>query len=278
MDKYDWWILKQKTHNEILDIFRNESIERPWCGFFLNDSPYFPGNLNSKCRIGNVPFDKCIQDRFYYIDKSRKPEILAAGAITTQFFWNFEHSSLPNGWQGAVKQSFNDSQKKIESNTQVALLAFTTQRYRKRGLSSLILSKMIEMTRENNYKYLLVPALPPSQFEKEYMGLSMEELSYLKRDDGQYYDYWVRLHSRKGAKIIGFSDSSHRFIYDLSDFRKYVSSAKINTTGEHVVCLDRDIILNPKNTPMWQKIHVDVERDLVSFDWGCIWVKYDCFV
>ncbi len=97
-----------------------------------------------------------------------------------------------------------------------------------------MLSKMMDQAKEKKYQYLLVPALPPSQFEKENISMSMEELAGLKQKDGQFYDYWVRLHTRKGAEVIGYCDDSHRFVFNLEDFSRYVSSTPINSTGEHV--------------------------------------------
>lgn len=271
-----WWIIEQKTHLEIMDIFKSEVLTRPWCQFFLYDSPNYPGNLNSKRRIGFVPFDKCVQNRLYYVDQSRNLEILAAGGITTQIHWDNNPATLPAGWQGSVTQSYYDTQNSdVEQNTMVALLAFTTQRFRNQGLSGLMLSKMIELAKERQYKSLLVPALPPSQFEKDHISLSMEELASLKREDDQYYDYWVRLHTRKGAEVIGYCDDSHRFVYNLKDFSDFVSSTPIHSTGEHIVNLDRDKILGPNSKNMWQVIYADLERNFVTFNWGCIWMKYD---
>lgn len=276
MTDFKWWCINQKTHREVIEIMKDESSKRPWCQFFLEDSPNFPGNLNSKCRIGAVPYDHCVQNRFFYVDQSRRPEILAAGGITTQIYWDSDEKNLPAGWQGSVKQSFLDSQSKIQKqNTLVALLAITTQRFRNQGLSGLMLSKMIEQAKEKKYKYLLVPALPPSQFEKENVHMSMEELVNLKREDGQYYDYWVRLHTRKGANVVGTCDTSHRFILNVNDFNEYVSSTPIKTTGEHVINMDKDKVLGQNSKNMWTVVYADLERDFVTFNWGCIWMKYD---
>lgn len=274
-DDLEWWIIKQKNLRSINDIFRSESDKRPWCNYFLKDSPYYPGNLNSKCRIGFVPFDEILQDRFYIVDTSRTIEILAAGGITTQMFWDGSRENLPDGWQGAVRQSFldyfEDNQK---PNVLVAMLAFTTQRFRKQGLSGVMLSKMIESAKESGFDSLLVPALPPAQFEKDYVDCTMTELSEIKRDDGKYYDYWARLHTDKGAEIIGVSDSSHRFCYNLEDFSKYVSSTPITSTGDILAVLDKDEVLGPNRKNMYCKVHADIEKDIVFFNWGCIWMHY----
>lgn len=275
-DDFEWWVFENKTHNEILETFRTESEKRIWCKYFLNDNPFYPSNLNSKCRIGYVPFDNCIQNRFYYIDKSRDPEMVAAGGIVTQINWDYDINTLPQGWQGSVRTAYFDNlDRENEPNTLVALLAFTPNRYRGRGLSKIILSKMCSFAKEKGYCYFLVPALPPSQFELNYSKLSMKEISQLKRSDGSYYDFWLRLHAQKGAELIGYCETSHRFIYSINDFSKYVSSTPIEHTGEHLVQLDNDKNSGVNGNKMWETVFVDRERDFVTFNWGCIWMRYD---
>jgi hypothetical protein len=272
----EWWIIEQKTHSEIIELLRSESKERPWAKFFLYDNPLSPGNLNSTCRLEFVPFDRCVQDRLYLVDRSRNPEILAGCGITTQIYWDFNPDNLPDGWQGAVRQGYFDAKENHRlPNTQVALLAFTTQRFRGQGLSDKILSKMCSTAQSRGYRYLIVPALPPTQFQKEYVQSPIEDIADLKGKDGQYLDYWIRLHSRKGAKIIGSCAHSHRFAFSLNDFSKNVSSDTIDSTGEHIVRLDRDSMLGPNNKNMWQLVYADRERSFVVFDWKCVWVQYD---
>lgn len=276
MTELTWWMIEKKTHAEILEVLSKEVKERPWAAYFLRDYPLNPGNLNSVCRIGYVPYERCIQDRYFYIDRSRNPEILAAGGISTQICWDYNPETLPAGWQGTVRQSYMDSiSRERTPNTQVALLAFTLPRFREMGMSGKVLTKMCLNAQKRKYRYFIVPALPPTQFKKEYARTSMKEIASLRRDDGEFLDYWIRLHTKKGATIIGDCEHSHRFIFSLEDFSKYVSSDPIEATGEHLVRMDRDQVLGPNNKNMWQVVYADVERSFVTFDWGCIWVQYD---
>lgn len=275
---FEWWIIEQKTHLDIIELLQTQLKERPWCRYFLHENPLSPGNLNSTCRLEFVPFDRCVQDRFFYVNRSKNPEILAGSGITTQIFWDSNPESLPGGWQGAVRQSYIDSNtNNRRPNTQVALLVFTTKRFRGRGLSGLILSKMCITAKKRGYRYLIVPALPPTQFQKEYAKFSIEEIINLKRTDNQYLDYWIRLHTKMGADIIGHCAKSHRFAFTLEDFNKNVSSDSINSTGEHLLRLDRDSSLGPNKKNMWQLVYADVERSFVLFDWKCVWVQYDLY-
>jgi len=276
MNKFIWWILENKTHLEILEILNSKKERRPWVNYFMNESLMSPGNLNSVCRIGYVPFSNCKQNRFYYLDQSRSIETIAAGGICTEIFWDSTLENLPEGWQGSVKRAYLESKRDTnEPNTIVALLAFTPSRYRKKGLSGKVIGKMCLYGKENGFDYCIIPTLPPSQFQKSFVNMPVKDIASLKREDGNYYDYWLRLHTEKGAQIIGTHEKSHRFVFSVEDFSKYVSSCPINTSGDQIVTLDKDPSLGKNGENMWQKIYVNIEQDIVQFDWGCIWVKYD---
>ncbi|BAX82618.1 hypothetical protein [Labilibaculum antarcticum] len=276
MDQFVWWIIENKTHLEIIDILNAQKESRPWVNYFTSESLMSPGNLNSACRIGYVPFSNCKQNCFYYLDQSRYIETIAAGGICTEIYWDSTPENLPEGWQGSVRRAYLES--KIDEkkpNTIVALLAFTLSRYRKKGFSGKVISKMCIYGKENGYDYCIIPTLPPTQFEKPFINMTVDEIAKLKRDDGHYYDYWLRLHTQKGAQIIGTDKKSHRFVFSIKDFSKHVSSCPVNTSGEHLVTLDKALSLGRNGKNMWQKVYVNIEQDIVQFDWGCIWVQYD---
>lgn len=274
-ERFEWWILERKTFGEISGILNQESDRRPWCQVIVNDPPMMPGNLNSRCRIRYVPFDRCLQDRIYYLDRSRQLETVVAGGIMTQIQWDGQTDTVPGGWEEAVQRAYTDQIEERDSNTLVALLAFTSPRFRGRGMAGTVIDKMIEIARARNFKSFILPLLPPSQFESDKIDVPMKELQTITRDDGLPYDYWIRLHKKKGATILNSSDYSHRFVMTLSDFHKNVSSAPIETSGDSVVMMDRDRVLGSNGKKMHQRIFADIERDIVSFNWGCVWMKYD---
>ncbi|WP_289054516.1 hypothetical protein [Carboxylicivirga marina] len=276
MNQFAWWTIENKTHSEIIEVLNSHKDSRPWVNYFINESPMSPGNLNSVCRIGYVPFNHCPQNRFYYLDQSRFIETVAAGGICTVINWNATLDDLPEGWQESVQRAYSESiNNKEKPNTVVALLAFTLSRYRKRGFSGKVISKMCLYGKEKGYDYCIIPTLPPAQFQKEYIDTPVSELAKIKREDGSYLDYWLRLHTQKGAEVLSTSERSHRFIYSVKDFSEHASSYTIKKSGEYIVALDKDKSLGQNGKNMWQKIYVNIEKDIVQFDWACIWVKYD---
>ena len=276
---FSMWVIGRKRNPEILSILRDSRDEHPWAAYlFHQSSPTLisPNVPNSKCRLEPVPFDDCIIDRFFYVYRDSSQEHLAGGGITTRICWDGRPETLPPGWQGAVKSSFLDSRASDRPvNTLVPLLAFTASRFRRQNASSAVLNAMCRSGQEQGFRYAIIPALPPLQFTREYAGIAMEELAKLRRQDGQPLDHWIRVHLKKGAEIIGYCEHSHRFALSLNDFRANISSTPILQSGYHVVESDRDVVLRLSRETAWQRIYADLEREIVSFDWGCVWVRYD---
>jgi hypothetical protein len=223
-----------------------------------------------------VPFDQCIIDRFFYLYREAGQERLAAGGVTTRIFWDGEPETLPAGWEGTIARSYlNSTAGDRRVNTLVPLLAFTTARFRRQNASGTVLNAMCKSGQQEGFRYAIIPALPPLQFKREYAGISMRELAALKREDGQPLDHWIRVHVKKGADVIGLYDHSHRFALSLSDFNRHISSTPLTSSGYHIVETDRDVVLRFSREKAWQRIHADLKRETVSFDWGCVWVRYD---
>jgi hypothetical protein len=278
MTDFSMWVIARKPNPEILKILSEQIDEHPWAAYFCHQLPTVisPNSMNSRCRREAIPFDQCIIDRFFYLNRDAGQERLAGGGVTTRIHWDGEPQTLPAGWEGTIKCSYRDSMSADRRvNTLVGLLAFTTARFRRQNASGAVLNAMCKSGQEEGLRYTIIPALPPLQFTREYAGISMKELAALKREDGQPLDHWVRVHVKKGADVIGYCDQSHSFALSLSDFRKHISSAPITTSGYHVVETDRDVVLRLSRERGWQRVYADLERETVSFDWGCVWVRYD---
>lgn len=280
MGDFQLWTIARKTNPEILAILRQSITERPWAAYFCKESPLavMPGDLNTRCRLEPVPFDHCLLDRFFLVERDADGgrESLAGAAISTHLHWDGDARTLPAGWQGAVRQSYLDSITRDRApNTVVPLLVFTPGRYKGKGIAGRLVDEMCKSGQKQGFQYAILPTLPPLQFQKEHVATAMTELARLEREDGLPADYWVRLHLRKGAEVIGYDDRSHRFALSTGDFSAHVSSDPVRTTGYHVVRLDKDVSLGINRHNMWQQVYADIERDIVTFDWGCIWVRYD---
>ena len=257
---------------------RTRLPKEPWLVLFCSENPLEPrcGSLNSAFRLEPIPFDDCYLDRFFFLDPASNGELVGS-AVTMRIRWNGTAADLPAGWEETVRRCFRDCRdaEGRGCNTLVGMQVFTLYHYRQGGLAGLFLDKMLALGRRNGYEHMLVPVLPPTQFQRENVEKPFEEIVSARRPDGLPNDHWVRLHVRKGARVLGASAKSHRFAASLRGFQEHITSDRVTRTGEHIVRLDRDLSFGRAAMDTWQRIYADVERDFVCFSWGCVWVDYD---
>jgi hypothetical protein len=276
--EFDTWVVSNFRHRDQLPYLRGHLSEKPWLVLFCGESPseFRCGSLTSPFRLRPIPFDDCYVDRFFFIDTGNSRELLGS-AITMRIKWDGSIDDLPGGWEDTVRRCYKDCGDPGGKgcNTIVGMLVFTLSHVRNKGLSTLFLDEMAGLGRGCGYDHMLVPALAPIQFERVFAGKPFAELASMRRDDGLPSDYWVRLHVRKGARILGYSAESHRFAMSTGDFHTYISSDPVDKSGSHVVRLNRDMSFGREATDIWQQVYADVEHDVVFFNWGCVWVQYD---
>ena len=95
--------------------------------------------------------------------------------------------------------------------------------------------------------------------------MPITEFAALKREDGLPRDHWVRLHVRLGAEIIGVSNTSHQHAFPLKDFYQQFPAPVITQSG-YTLVQQRD--------GGWYNVYVDLEREFVLVNQGCVWVRH----
>lgn len=274
--EFDTWVVSEHRYRDQTPWLRRQMDEKPWLVFFVEEDPMELrcGSLNSRCRLEPSPFDDCFVDRFFFTEKG-SGDLLGA-ALTMRIAWDGSREDLPEGWEDTVRRCYRDCRDAAGStcNTLVGMQVFTLSHHRNKGLSGRFLGEMAGFAKKLGYEHMVIPALPPTQFTKEGAATPFETIATALRDDGLPADHWVRLHVRKGAKVIGHHERSHCFAMSLRDFSCHISSDPIDRNGEHLVRLDRDLSFGLAAADTWQKVHVDREQGLVLFRWGCVWVEY----
>lgn len=227
-----------------------------------SDKNTFP-DLNDY-RLGPNAFDKIKLTWIVCLTDEVEPQ-LAGHGITTGVYWDGTSEHLPEGWQGVVLQSYEDRVRGSVPNTIVGLFIRVEPEFREGGVAKKIAEEMGAIRKKNALPYFIIPLRPPLRYEKEYASLPFATFAAATREDGLPLDHWVRMHVRLGATIIRISEKSHRHVLSLKDFNRIFSSHKITQSGEQLV---------QKNNNGWYQVFVDVERDFVLIEQGCVWVTY----
>jgi len=219
-------------------------------------------------RLGPNKFDQILLDWIIFIDSASDTatgELIGHG-VTTRINWDQSLDNLPNGWQGAVRASYQNLQVgSTEPNTLVGLFIRIEDNFRQHGWAGNVIEQMKSVGRAAKISSLIIPLRPPSRYQKEYAAMPLAEFAALKRDDGQPRDHWVRLHVRLGAKIIGVCGASHQHAFPLKDFYQQIPSPPITQSG-YALVQQRD--------GEWYNVYVDLEREFVLINQGCVWVQH----
>jgi len=190
---------------------------------------------------------------------------LIGHGIATRIEWNGNPRQLPRGWQGAVRECFqNHAGKQNRCNTHVGLFIKVEDEHRGHQWAERILEEMKRVGRSSGLSTLVIPLRLPKHYEREYAELPIERLADLRRDDGEHLDHWLRLHLRLGAEIIGFSNASHQHAMNLDDFTRQFECGSLDGTGYHLVAQHGE----------WYRAFVDLERDFALINQSCVWVRH----
>ncbi len=215
-------------------------------------------------RLGPNMFDKIILDWIIIYDA--ETDQLVGHGITTRFAWDQNNAMLPCGWQGVVRTSYVHSHiEHRKQDTLVGLFIFIEDQFRQQGWANNVIEEMRTLAQQEALSALIIPLRPPLRYKKEYAAMPMDEFAQLKRDDGLPLDHWVRLHTRLGAKILSASEKSHRHVLNLQDFHDHFSSAPLPHSG--------DVLIERKGE--WYNVYVDLERDFVLINQGCVWARHE---
>src|SRR5579872_4893222 len=196
--------------------------------------------------------------------RQHESELIAHG-ITTRMHWDGNPETLPRGWTGTVRASYEQAMIGAQHpNTLVGLFIFAENAFREHGWAAEVAEQMKRLAGEAKLQSLVIPLRLPTRYEWQNTRLPYEEFAFLKREDGQYNDHWLRLHVRLGAEVIGVSSVSHQHALHPDDLRKQFQCSDINSSGDHVIKLNEE----------YYNAFVDLERGFAVINEGCVWVRY----
>ncbi len=221
----------------------------------------------SKFRLGPNMFGQTALDWIVFLSAEKHPQesALIAHGITTRLNWDGNPDTLPRGWTGAVRASYEQTTIGAERpNTLIGLFIFAENAFREHGWAVEVAEQMKRLAAESQLQHLIIPLRLPTRYEWQNARLPYEEFAFLKRDDGQYNDHWLRLHVRLGAEVIATCDVSHQHALHPDDLVRQFQCGAIDRTGEHLVRLNDE----------YYNAFIDLERGYAVINEGCVWVRY----
>lgn len=216
----------------------------------------------SNFRLGPNAFDRTPMD--WLVVASRASGELIAHGIATRIEWDGDPATL-RGWQQVVRRAYDTLVVgRQPSNTLVGLFIKVEDAFREQGWAGRVVESMKALASRAGLRSLVIPLRLPTGYEHDNAARPYEEFAFERREDGEYRDHWLRLHVRLGARVIGHSLTSHQHAMNVEDFRRYFEVDAIDGSG---YCLAR-------RNGEWYRPYVDVERDCVIINEGCVWVQH----
>jgi GNAT superfamily N-acetyltransferase len=144
-------------------------------------------------------FERFPSHQFAMLEGSSKEVVGIANSVPLA--WDLALGDLPDGgWDWALAKSVEDHASGLVPNLMCAIQIAIAPSFQRKGLSNLFLDRMRELARSKGFDTLVAPVRPSSKHRYPLSAIS----SYITwtRPDGLPYDPWLRVHVRKGGRII----------------------------------------------------------------------------
>ncbi len=175
---------------------------------------------------------------------------------TTPFRWDGSPADLPDGVDGVLRRAYEEGG---EVTTLSALVAVVAPSAQGRGLSRLIIEGMRDVAGRHGLDALVAPVRPT--LKPLYPLTPIERYLTWRRDDGELFDPWLRLHERLGAEIVGVCPSSLVVYGSVAEWEAWTGMT-FPDSGPYVV----EGALVP--------VEVDRERDLGRYVEPNVWMRH----
>jgi len=134
--------------------------------------------------------------------------------------WNDEIGNLPDeGWDWALKKGFDDMKAGIEPNLLCALSITINPKFQGKGFSKKMVRSMVQIGKNSRLEALVIPVRPT--LKKKYPDIEIEDYVTWKREDGQLFDPWLRVHEKLAGKIIKVCSKAMDIRGSVEDWKKW---------------------------------------------------------
>lgn len=267
---------QEEVHNVIIkalsldDLFVQLKNSLSYCAAFKTLLSLYRIERNfpdmSHFRLGPNMFENIPLYLIILIDNHsiNEEDQLIAHGIMTDISWNKKSSGLPEGWQGAVRRSYEDIANKSTKDTLVGLYVRVEKEFKRKGWSEKIINAMKLFANDHGYNSLIIPLRLPQRFTIQYAKMPYKKFISLKKENGQFLDHWLRLHTRLGGTILSVCLTSHQHAMNLNDFVTQFNTRKIRYNGYYL----------SEKQGLWYNVYVDRKRKFALINQECTWIQH----
>ena len=150
-------------------------------------------------------------------DEERQ-EVIAEGH-TIPCDWDGTPDGLGDGIDAMLAAAFIARADGRSATALCALAAEVRPRFQGGGLASRMLDAMTEIARDSGLDELIAPVRPC--FKDRYPITPIEEYVAWTREDGELFDPWIRIHTRRGEQIVKPIPHSMRITGTIAEWEEW---------------------------------------------------------
>lgn len=194
--------------------------------------------------------------QFCLLDESGE---IAAVCNGIPLYWDESIEHFPAGWDAGITLAFAQAAEKIKPNAILGLTGVVTEKFRSKGLSTLIVKAFRRLCGLHGLSYFFGPVRPVGMFEHGHLDFATWVDSVDER--GEPKDHWLRTHKRLGATIVGAAPLSQLVEGTLSEWATWTGQSW-EKSGSYIL------------SDTLQPIEVHVEEDYARYYDPSIWVMH----
>ncbi|MCK4654167.1 MAG: GNAT family N-acetyltransferase [Candidatus Cloacimonetes bacterium] len=174
--------------------------------------------------------------------------------------WEDKLENLPEeGWDWALEKGFKDKDKNLKTNLICALSITINPKYQGKGISTEMIRSMVQIGRKHKLESLIIPVRPT--LKKDYPLVDIRKYITWKRDDGQLFDPWLRVHEKLSGKIIKVCSKAMKISGTISDWENW-TEMKFPEKGKYII----PGALKP--------VEFDIKKDVGIYIEPNVWVEH----
>jgi hypothetical protein len=212
------------THTERPDLgdhAQGEDFLSQWPAFMFHDpvaDEHYP-----------VMYERCPEFQFYIVDDGGS---LLGNGNSIPVAWDGSPEDLPGGWDEALIRGTLGAKDGTRPTALCALQATVSSLHGGRGLGPALTNAMRVLARDAGLDSLIAPVRP--SLKAEYPLIPIDDYVTWRREDGLFFDPWMRVHERLGAGVLAIAHESMTIPGSRSDWEAW-TGLSFPSTGEYIV-------------------------------------------
>lgn len=161
-------------------------------------------------------FDEFPEFQFVLYDDEQ--QVIAEGH-TIPCAWDGTPEGLGDGISAMLASAFQTRETGRPSTALCALAAEVRPRFQGGGLANRMLDVMADLARDANLTHLIAPVRP--SLKDRYPLTPIEHYVSWTREDGEPFDSWIRIHTRRGGQIVKPIPHSMRITATVAEWEEW---------------------------------------------------------